>query len=202
MINDTFRPRFLGQVRLAQATMTQWEGQEAAPLDHPCSPFGTAAKPPCEDICKVSLPRPELPQGLKDLLTEYNGEIPVPKLSPLELEAYNRANEEDSRNVQAWAAEVERRTQGEIDDYRSKGWSVEPRAPRIVVGPGTKPGFSETAYWVACPPGASLPKPQPPEAGIPVSLPPGPKPDLVPVAAGAGVVAILAAIIGGAFGGK
>lgn len=142
-------------------------GQEATQLKNPCSPFDVAAKPPCEDICKVSLPRPELPQGLKDLLTEYNGEIPVPKLSPLELERYNRANEEDNRNVYAWAAEVERRTQWKIDDYRSKGWSVEPRSPRIVVGPGAKPGFSETAYWVACPPGASLPKTQPPEVGIP-----------------------------------
>jgi hypothetical protein len=43
---------------------------------------------------------------------------------------------------------------------------------------------------------------QEPAAPITQALPSSPKPDLVPVAAGAGVVALLAAIVGGAFGGK
>jgi hypothetical protein len=43
---------------------------------------------------------------------------------------------------------------------------------------------------------------QAPAAPVTQALPPGPKPDLIPVAAGAGVVALLVAIVGGAFGGK
>lgn len=124
-----------------------------APQRNLCSPFASAATPPCEDICKVSLPRPEMPQAMKDLLSKYNGAIPVSTLSPAELDIYHRASAEDTNNVQVWAAEVEEKTQGKINDYKSRGWSVQPQAARRVpVAPGAEPSFSETEYWVACPP--------------------------------------------------
>lgn len=74
-----------------------------------------------------------------------------------------------------------------------------------VLNVGTKSEVSEAEIW-SCPRFNVAPTPTGPSgaAAAPPQLPLAPvvKPDLVPVAAGAGVVAILAAIIGGAFGGK
>jgi hypothetical protein len=61
-----------------------------------------------------------------------------------------------------------------------------------------KPGSMDCGPGTAQPPPATPGQASPPVQPLPLA--PSDKPDLVPVAAGAGVVAILAALIGGAFG--
>jgi hypothetical protein len=160
-------------------------GQEAVPPKNPCFPLHSPSQPPCEDVCKVQLPQPDLPQAFKDLLAKYNGAIPVQQLNTSELAIYNQASEEHERNVQAWASEMERRTREILDDYRSRGWSVEARAPRVIVSPGTEPSFSEIAYWVACPPRMPSTGPTPSEAA------PSPVP-VVPIIGGLAAAGLLA----------
>lgn len=80
----------------------------------------------------------------------------------------------------------------------------------VVLNPGTKSQQNEAEIWVCRRLSNVLPPPTGPASKYepqetppqPLPLSPEAKPDLVPVAAGAGVVAILAALIGGAFGGK
>lgn len=62
-----------------------------------------------------------------------------------------------------------------------------------------KPGSTDCGPGTAQPPPATPGQASPPVQPLPLAPAPA-QPDLVPVAAGAGVVAILAALIGGAFG--
>lgn len=193
MIHDTFRPRFLGQTRLvAHPAMGTPIGRPEDVLKS-LPPTPKNAKPPSTYCLFLGVSQPAASQ-LGQLFNEADIKTYMAASLNNNIEAAQEAGYEIVRTA---APDLMCPV---VDPNR------DPNIPtKLNEIPATQPCYEAGTQFVwACPRAEALvPTRDPkPEAPVTQALPLGPKPDLVPVAAGAGVVALLAAIVGGAFGGK